>query len=106
MAGVEPVVGVSGVYDIDILGKKIVEPVDELLHGQGPRRLEVGNLPDRVHAGVGSPGPLEIDRDAKQLAGSPQQVTLNGPGVQLPLPPVVAGSLVLDRGGSACSKNT
>ena len=107
MAGVEPVVGVSGVYDIDVLGQKIVEPVDELLRGHGPRRLQVGNLPDRVHAGVGAPGPLEIDRDAEQLAGRPQQVTLNGAGILLPLPPVVACSLVLDGEAVAhARKNT
>ena len=107
MAGVEPVVGVSGGDDVDVLGKQIVEPVDELLLGQGLRRLQVGDLPDRVHTGVGAPGPLDIDRDAEQLAGRPQQVALNGAGIQLPLPPVVACSLVLDGEAVAhARKNT
>ena len=76
--------------------QKIVEPADELLHGHGFRRLQVGDLPDRVHAGVSPPGPLDVDRDAEQLAGGPQQVPLNGAGIQLALPPVVACSLILD----------
>jgi len=96
MAGVEPVVDVTGVDDIDVLGQTIVEPVEELLDVHWLRRLQVGDLPERVHTGVGSPRPLNVNRRAEELAGGPQQFTLNGTGILLPLPPVVACTLIFD----------
>jgi len=96
MAGVETVVSTTHVKYVDVRRQKIVEPVEEPLIGKCRRRLQMCNLPDRVHTGVRAPGSLDVDGDAEQLARGPQQITLNGAGILLPLPSMVACSLILD----------
>ena len=107
MAGVEPVVGVPGVDDVDILWQQIVEPGDESLHGAsafGASRW--ATCPIACTPASVRPDPWMSTGDAEQLAGCPQQITLNGAGVLLPLPPVVACPLVLDGQTIAHGRNT
>ncbi len=97
VASVEAGVGATGGKDVDVGRQQVVETVKDSLLGKGLLRLQVGDLPDSMHPGIGTPGSLELDWPAEGLSGRLQQFALDGTGILLPLPPVVARSLILDR---------
>src|SRR2546427_6970392 len=56
------------------------------------------DLPQRMDAGVCAPRPVDLEfPHASRFLNRPFELTLNGPGILLDLPPAVASAGVLDR---------
>ena len=89
--------------DVDVGGQLVVQLSPQLLRGCGRVDVEVRDLPDGVHAGVGPPGPIQLEFPRpERLAYRPVDLSLDRAGVLLNLPARVPGACVFDQQLEAC----
>src|SRR5690606_2770844 len=80
----------------------VVQPPDERRRRQGRPDVEMCDLPERVHAGVRAPRPVELEPAlAGNLPDRAIELSLHGAGVLLDLPPAVPGSGVFEEEAEA-----
>jgi hypothetical protein len=96
MAGVKPGRDVFGTHDRDVLGQAPVER-----EGQAPGwvvrfGLKVGDVPERVHAGVGTRAPIHVRRVPAYDLDRGFQRSLHGARTRLALPTLEGSALVLE----------
>ena len=82
--------------DRDIRGQKSIEGSSPLGVGQGGVRREAGDLPERVHAGVGPSRSGDGDGRLSDLLDSPLDFGLDCLQARLNLPAVVPGAVVFE----------
>ena len=83
---------------VDVRGQSIVDAAPECFSGQRLSHVEMGDLSQRVHAGVGSARSHEFEiLLAHRLADGAFELALHGARVLLFLPAAVARAGVLDR---------
>jgi len=95
---VEPVRRLGGAEYVDVRRQLVVEALNERGRRQVRRHVEVGDLREGVHAGVGTAGAVQLEvLTSGHRPDRPVQFTLDGARVLLDLPAAVAGAGVLDR---------
>ena len=95
MAGMEKRRCVFHFQNIDAGRKVIVDAHAQRFRMNFFGRFQMGDLFQRVHAGVGSSRALDFDRRAQKLFSRGDQGILNAAGVFLRLPAAVVGAVVL-----------
>ena len=88
----------GGGDDVDVGRQFVVDTAAEEFRSERCRDVEVRDLRERVHAGVGSSRSVELEvRAARRRADRAVDLALHRPRVLLDLPAAVAGSRVFDR---------
>jgi len=84
--------------DVDVSRQRVVDRATKALGRQARPDLEVGHLPERVHARIGTAGAVELDRRLTGgLVNGAHQLALHRSGVLLDLPAAVARARILDQ---------
>ena len=84
--------------DVDVAGQAVVDLSSEHVAGDVGDDVEMRNLLQRMHAGVGSSRAVELELPlGRDVSDNPCELALDRPRVLLDLPAAVSGAGVLDE---------
>jgi len=79
-----------------VVRKRVVDRESEAARVDGRPKSQVGNLVQRVHAGVGAPRAAQLDDVAAGFHDGPPELAGDRAGVLLLLPAAIAGPFVFE----------